>query len=252
MKVYEIYFSPTGGTKKVTDILAKAWNREIVEIDLSADDLNSEIVMEADALCIIGAPVFGGRTPEIAVHKLHRLKGNQARAVVVSVYGNRAYEDALRELKQTAEEAGFHCIAGISAIAEHSIVHEAAKGRPDAKDCAELHAFIDRIKTVLNGDGECRVPGNYPYKAYQVVPMFPIVSNSCIQCGLCAAKCPVHAIPAEHPQSTDSKRCISCMRCIAVCPVYARYLAPESLEHITKKLAAVCSDRKSNACFLQE
>ncbi len=34
MKVYNIFFSPTGGTKKVADELVSAWNGDVDEIDL--------------------------------------------------------------------------------------------------------------------------------------------------------------------------------------------------------------------------
>ena len=35
--LYNIYFSPTGGTKKVADILVKNLNMEYKDIDLSFD-----------------------------------------------------------------------------------------------------------------------------------------------------------------------------------------------------------------------
>lgn len=35
MNIYEISFSPTGGTKKVADFLADKWGRDITDIDLS-------------------------------------------------------------------------------------------------------------------------------------------------------------------------------------------------------------------------
>lgn len=35
MKIYEIIFSPTGGTKKVADFLANELSRDITSIDLS-------------------------------------------------------------------------------------------------------------------------------------------------------------------------------------------------------------------------
>ena len=35
MKIYALYFSPTGGTKKVLDILISAWDCEKEYIDLS-------------------------------------------------------------------------------------------------------------------------------------------------------------------------------------------------------------------------
>ena len=34
MKLYEIYFSPTGGTKKVTEIIGSVWTCEKERIDL--------------------------------------------------------------------------------------------------------------------------------------------------------------------------------------------------------------------------
>ena len=39
MNVYSLYFSPTGGTKRVMDILAGEWKNK-VELDLSVPDKN--------------------------------------------------------------------------------------------------------------------------------------------------------------------------------------------------------------------
>ena len=61
------------------------------------------------------------------------MKGNQARAVLVCVYGNRAYEDTLIELKDVADKAGFVPAAAVATIAEHSIMHKFAAGRPDGQ-----------------------------------------------------------------------------------------------------------------------
>jgi hypothetical protein len=56
-------------------------------------------------------------------------------AVVVAVYGNREYEDALLELKIFAEAAGFRPIAAGVFLGEHSFSTQdmpIAAGRPDA------------------------------------------------------------------------------------------------------------------------
>ncbi len=104
-------------------------------------------------ICIIGVPSYGGRVPSIALERIKGLKGNNAKAVLVVSYGNRAYEDTLRELSECVTNGGFCCIAGVAAIAEHSIMHQFATGRPDKEDKEELVQFsrkiLDKIKVPL-------------------------------------------------------------------------------------------------------
>lgn len=254
MKLYKIYFSPTGGTKKVADILSAQWNCEKAEIDLSDPSVNfREISIDKDDICIAAAPVYGGRIPLMASGNLSKLKGNGAKAIVVAVYGNRAYEDALLEMKDDVEEAGFFCEAGIAALAEHSIARQFAAGRPDAEDEKLLTFFAEKIKEDLEKDcseKELYIPGNYPYKEYKVMPMIPETDETCVKCGLCAEKCPAGAISVENPLFTDAKRCISCMRCIAVCPKNARSLKAGMLEKLSEKLDKVCVGRKECELWL--
>lgn len=255
MKLYKVYFSPTGGTKKVADILSSPWECEKTEIDLSDSTLDfGKIVMEKDDICIAAGPVYGGRIPLMASENLRKLKGNGAKAVVVAVYGNRAYEDALLEMKDSVQEAGFSCEAGVAAIAEHSIARQFGAGRPDAEDEKQLTAFAEKIKEAItdkNEESELHIPGNHPYKEYKVMPMAPAVGDSCVKCGLCGEKCPAGAISRENPLLTDKARCISCMRCITVCPKNARTLPAEMLAALSEKLGKVCADRKENELFLK-
>lgn len=97
-------------------------------------------------LCIIGVPSFGGRVPAIALERIKALSGNNATAILITVYGNRAYEDTLIELEDTLIEKNFTCQAAIAAIAEHSIMHQFATGRPDQNDLTELASFAQKIK----------------------------------------------------------------------------------------------------------
>lgn len=180
------------------------------------------------------------------------MKGNRARVISVAVYGNRAYDDTLLELQDVLSEAGFCPVAAIAAVAEHSIMHQFAAGRPDAEDRKELTGFADRIRRGIQA-GKLRnvpvVPGNRPYRTYGGVPMKPRSGRSCTKCKVCAAKCPVGAIPADMPMSTDHDRCITCMRCIKVCPQKNRSVSKVLVAAGAQKLKKACKDRKKNELF---
>lgn len=254
MKLFKIYFSPTGGTKKVADLISGQFDFETTEIDLSnsMEDFLKFTFSEKD-ICIIAVPSFGGRVPMAAMSNIKKLKGNGSKIILVATYGNRAYEDVLLELKDTLTTLGFFCIAAIASVTEHSIMHQFATGRPDLQDKEELIKFSDEIKEVLK-HGEVTkdlcVPGNNPYKEYKVIPLVPQVRQECKKCGLCATKCPVDAISKDNPMLVDKEKCISCMRCVAICPSKSRSVNEESLLAISKKLEKACSERKMNELFL--
>lgn len=134
MHAYEILFSPTGGTAKVAAALTTDWS-SVKTIDLSIPSTHYEdICLESDSLAVIAMPAFGGAAPQLALDRLSRIHGNGALCVIAAVYGNRAYEDTLVLLEDYAQTAGFQVIAAVSAVAEHSIIHQYAAGRPNSAD----------------------------------------------------------------------------------------------------------------------
>ena len=95
MKLYEIYFSPTGGTKKVTEIIGSAWTCEKERIDLMNPRLEpAGYSFTASDICIVAVPSFGGRVPETALERLKKMNGGGAKTVLAAVYGNRAHTRA--------------------------------------------------------------------------------------------------------------------------------------------------------------
>ena len=179
------------------------------------------------------------------------MNGNGARAVIVAVYGNRAYDDQLVEMLDLAQDAGFQVIAAVEAVAEHSIVRAYAAGRPDVDDAAVLSGFAKDIagKLARHDDSQPHVPGNRPYKTSSV-SMVPKATKACVSCGLCAKKCPVQAIDRLHPQNVDKKACISCMRCVAICPHHARRLHPILQAAAGLALKKACAQRKEAELFI--
>lgn len=233
-KLIVAHFSPTGGTKQVADAIAAGFFLPTVEVDLTGD-VTAMTLKEADLLMAV-LPVYAGRVPEIALKRLSALQGEGAKAVAVVVYGNREFDDALLETKDTLEANGFHVIAAAAFIAEHSIVRSIAAGRPDAEDRAIAKDFAAKIMAKLATPSPIVVPGNKEYVQPHAAAFHPSADETCVSCGLCAAHCPVGAIPGDKPWQTDSEKCINCLRCVQLCPKQSRAMPAPFMAWITQML----------------
>lgn len=255
MGYVQVVFSPTGGTQRVADAVTEGWGDKIDRVDLSDAKLDfSKVSFAENDVVLIAVPSYGGRVPGLAAERIRQIHGNHAQCVIVCVYGNRAYEDTLVELQDIAGECGFHVTAAISAVAEHSIAHQFAAGRPDAQDIGELQDFAKKIQAKLEKkDAEpdaLTIPGNRPYKKAGGAGMVPKAGKECVGCGLCAEACPAQAISKDNIKTADSAKCISCMRCVVRCPKSARKVNGVMVTAVAQMLKKACAERKGNELFL--
>lgn len=252
MKVYLLYFSPTGGTKKVIDRIASAWDCQKIEIDLSDMTYKlSNVVFEENDICIVAVPSFSGRVPQFIIPKLKEIKGTDVKAILVTAYGNRAFDDTLIELQDTMQSAGFCCVCAVAAVTEHSVMPKYGNGRPDQPDMEELDNFAKKCKdAVENMDGQLEVPGNRPYRKYLTIPIKPKADKKCNGCGLCMHRCPVQAISVTDIKNVDKNKCISCLQCVKICPQNARHISSIMQKIAEINMKKLCKDRKQNQLFL--
>lgn len=254
MRYTQVIFSPTGGTRRTAEIMTAEWSSSVETVDLcdSADDFSKYSFAPEDVV-LIALPSYGGRVPSIAAERLSQMKGNSANCVLLCVYGNRAYEDTIVEMEDIAKKCGFTVAAAVAAVAEHSIMHQFAAGRPDAKDKQELRAYAGTIlEKVKTGSSETavKVPGDRPYKKAGGAGLVPKAAKNCTNCGLCAKQCPVQAIDRGNIKKTDAGKCISCMRCVVKCPHSARKVNKGMVAAASLAMKKACSVRKDCELFI--
>lgn len=250
-----IYFSPAGHTKTVVELILSQLKNGREYVDLTDAGKRPDYGFTEDEAVVVGVPVFAGRIPTIAVRRLKMLHGRQTPAVLVVTYGNRAYEDALIELKDIMTEQGFCPVAGAAVSVQHSIVTKIAEDRPDESDRRKLNAFAGQVEEkleILSGAAQIpdlKVPGNHPYRPYHSASVKIKVGSGCNGCGKCIRKCPVQAISRTDAKVTDEERCISCMRCTVVCPTQSRKVSCLLYLALSRKLKKLCAVRKEPEFF---
>jgi ferredoxin len=258
-----IYFSPTGTTQKVLASIAKGITVANVEhINLTLPPGTQHAFPPfSDELVMIGAPVYGGRLPADAINRFKQLKARKTLAILIVVYGNREFEDALLELKNLAIGLGFNPVAGGAFIGEHSFATKdipIANGRPDSGDIQKAMNFGAKIKdkvTALQSRDtqmDLAIPGRFPYAASGALAMevSPVSKEDiCGICDTCAGVCPTAAISVNTHVVTKIKLCIRCCACIKNCPTGARIMEDSMWKDIANWLHENCSTRKEPQFF---
>jgi ferredoxin len=242
--VQSLYFSPTGGTKKILSMIHENTGLKTAPpIDLTPSgnrrSFNGRI--EGDLL-LVGTPVYAGTIPHPFWESLQQLDGEGKWAVPVAVHGNRAPDSTIEELAKLLRGRGFKILAAASFISKHSFAskeHPWAVGRPDEADMSAAGEFGKQICDKLSSDpSEIQVSGllqdwfskamveerptGYHRNVLAGAKSLWWASASdkaaCTKCGGCVGSCPTDSIDAETLE-IDDVSCIRCMACVDACPV---------------------------------
>jgi len=258
-----VYFSPTGTTKAVVQgILCGIDHFPVEIIDITRPAAREKpLKISENELLVIAVPVYMGRVPALLVEWLQAIKAQKTPVVCVVVYGNRAYDDALLELKNIMKRCGCKPIACAAYIGEHSFSGPEtpiAEGRPDAQDLHHTELFgrkiNEKLQSVFSVDQiqDVNVPGIYPYRGDSKLWIvdFIAISGECTQCGVCAKGCPTGAIDPENSISINTEKCITCCACIKSCPKQARVVKIGLVKDASMRLSTRYKERKEPEFFL--
>lgn len=256
------YFSPTGTTKTIVQGIAKGINPNTIElIDVTTPDKRKQsLITSENELLIIAVPVYMGRVPALLNDWLNAIQAQNTPTICVVVYGNRAYENALLELKDIVKGCGCVPIAGAAYIGEHSFSNDEtpSRGRPNEDDLKHAKIFGQKIQEKLQSISsisqvsDITVPGTYPYGGITELwnVDFILVNDQCIECGTCAEMCPMGAIDSQDSKMIDQVKCITCCACIKRCPQNARSMKPGPVKDAQVRVNTLFREQKNPEYFL--
>ncbi|MGI6580346.1 MAG: 4Fe-4S binding protein [Saccharofermentanales bacterium] len=280
--VYTIFFSPAGSTKNIACLVGDgiadklAVSNHEIDFTLPQQRLHEYHFTESD-LVVFAMPVYAGRIPNKILPFVQSLfLGDNTPVILISVFGNRNFDEALMELKIELEKQNFNAIAAAAIVSRHVFSEKIAKNRPDRQDLQEIQQFITDVTQLITDTKEnpqnqetqsktqatkLDLPGHDPVGPYYT----PLGINGepvhflkakpetdlslCIDCKACAKACPMGSISIDDVSSVPGI-CIKCQACIKICPTNAKYFAnPDFSSHI-KMLEKNYSARADNHFFL--
>ena len=196
-RIAAIYYSPVGGTERMTRALAEDIANRLNECspeDIGVDyfDLRKEedgsIVLDDETVAIIGMPVYVGKLPLPGARALRRMDANGAMSVAAVSFGGRSYGNALYELRSCAEDQNFRIVGAGGFIISYRAVRGSARSAAPAVDMRALFEFSKAVSAKIMRLSGCEIDG------LKVKPA-PVEVNG---------RMPVHKISRISPKAAET------------------------------------------------
>jgi len=237
IKILLAYFSGTGNTEKITEVINHTlltFNADIETYDITLPSNRSEKkdLSIYDAV-IFGFPVYSMRAPRVAREWIESLDGNGIKCSVFFTYGGFGVSPAHYFMQQLLAKAGFELVSTAQIPGAHTFNHggwKALPGRPDDLDFEAVREYttrtiqrftgseIGKLKQFDKPDRDEADFDEFEKYRFNIVTHGPSRDDrDCSMCGICEQVCPVQAMDAE-AGFPDRNKCILCLKCIVNCP----------------------------------
>lgn len=227
-----VYFSGTGNTKYVANIMKGYFNANNIECDLI--DIEKKIIdpLQYDYI-MLGGPVYAERYPEIFLKYIERnIYNYNGKCMMFATQASSGvspvFQHALKRLKNlnstyynfipmpnnfynfmfkkyTNEEEKRAIEAASKKVRQ--MVREFLQGK-------ESKIKISNFRVQL---AEVGYKMTYPYLRKWLMKKLSIDRDKCVKCGLCEISCPTNSITIG-PSLKIKDTCTFCQRCLNICP----------------------------------
>lgn len=270
--VFALFISPTHNTEDASRAVARGIARKVSGGDFFSIDITSPEAREGvyefgeDDVVVIGCPTYAGRLPNKLMPFFEEaVFGQGALGVSLVTYGNRAYDDSLKELSDIMLTNDFTLVSAVAVPSEHAFVPELATGRPNEDDITALIKFGEKIgESIAQGKAKGMNIEDIPGRPYEEMKYYvpkkedgepasflkamPVTDkDKCTGCKACRQVCPMDCY--KDSLWEPSGICIKCQGCIKACPVGAKHFENEDFESHKRYLKENYSNKESDIEF---
>lgn len=226
------YFSGTGNSKYIGRRIADDIGDSLYSINSALK--NNEYFNDTDIdILIFSVPTYAWRIPHV-VEKWIRKSSfkNGAKAYFVMNCGGEI-GNAEKYVRKLCKECSLEFMGCAEIVMPENYLAMFSTPTPEQgkKIIARAEPLIDSIitsikstnslpahKTTLTGKAMSSIVNVLFYPLCVKADKFIVDSEKCIDCGKCAAECPLNNVRIVEGKPVWDKDCTHCMACISVCP----------------------------------
>ncbi|MBQ8177622.1 MAG: EFR1 family ferrodoxin [Clostridia bacterium] len=232
MKTTIYYFSGTGNTLKVAEILKTKLTSLGVNVELK--DITKDSTPTPSDTIIIAYPVYGFNPPKNVIDFVRALPEDVIKVYFLKTSGEplRLNDASSLTLKRTLERKGYVVCGEYHYVMPYNMIFK----HTDALASKMLLTASERLKTaaqeIASGRRRhilmplrarvmravCRIE----HKGMALNGrLYKVNENKCINCGKCLKNCPTKNVTYQNGKFHFSGNCLGCARCAFNCPTDA-------------------------------
>lgn len=233
-----LYFSATGNSKYVATRVADALGAATSSIP---DRLDADALVFNEDVFGVVSPTYYYGLPSIVCDFLEKAQFTANYSFFVATYGTRcgATGHLARRYAHASIDALFSVRMPDTWTPTFDLSTPEKVAAFEATTESDIECIIEKAGARAHGDfmrdkvpSAIAVPGHaLTYdRARKTAHLH--VEDSCIGCGLCARKCPVHAIEMRDKRPVWVKdRCVMCLGCLHRCPTFSIQYDDRTRDH---------------------
>jgi len=237
MKIAIFYFSATGNTSRMVEVIKEKFIGLGVQVDdydiSSYASRQKRYNLNPYQAIVFGAPIHSWRAPRLVREWLRTLDGGNKKCSMFFTYGGFGVHPTHYTTRKILSEQGFVVVSSAEFLGEHTFNlggWKAMTGRPDESDfqvareyaagtykrfTGEDPEILDELEKTNYREEELDLIEGFRFNILTKVPSRD--GENCSMCMLCEELCPAWAMDAQKGLA-DKEKCIACLRCVAICP----------------------------------